>query len=67
MGNFQHLDKPPGGSGGGSSGQGPRGYSLDQNMRNTHGNMGMGQGKHGNIMMMNKSHNDGKSLNQHPG
>lgn len=62
MGNYQHLDKASASAGAATAGQGPRGYSLDQSMRNTHGNMGMGPGKHGNIMMLNKSHNDGKGL-----
>lgn len=60
--NFQHLDKPTVATGTATGGAGPRGYSLDQNMRNTHGSMGMSSGKHGNIMMLNKSHNDGKSM-----
>lgn len=59
MTNYQHLDKPSAATGAATSGTGPRGYSLDQSMRNTHGSMGMGPGKHGNIMMLNKSHNDG--------
>lgn len=62
MANQQHLDKPTAGGGASAAGGGPRGSSLDQAMRNTHGNMGMGPGKHGNIMMLNKSHNDGKGL-----
>ena len=62
MANFQHLDKPTVATGTATGGNGPRGYSLDQSMRNTHGSMGMRSGKHGNIMMLNKSHNDGKGM-----
>lgn len=63
MSNYNHLDKPTVATGTSTAGNGPRGYSLDQNLRNTHGGgMGMGSGKHGNIMMLNKSHNEGKGL-----
>jgi len=31
-------------------------------MRSNHGGMNIGSSKHGNIMMLNKSHNDGKGV-----